>query len=294
MKKITVFTPTFNRAHLLLRLYESLCKQTSTDFLWMVIDDGSTDGTDRLIQQFQTDHKIEVKYLYKKNGGLHTAYNEAITLIDTELCVCIDSDDFMPTNAVEKILHHWQMFGNDDYAGIIGLDFPANADRSIGGDLPDIKDVHFIELQIKYRYKGDIKFVHRTSLLKKYIPMPTFHNEKNFNPIYIFLKVDQDKPLLILNENLCFVDYQENGMTNSIFNQYRNSPNSFNELRRLYMTLTMVNKRFKFKNAIHYISGSIFAKDVSFLARSPHKLYTVLAIPFGILLNFYVRIKTRK
>lgn len=293
MTALTVFTPTYNRKDLLPRLYNSLKNQTDKDFIWMIIDDGSTDGTNTLIMEWILEDIIEIKYHYKENGGLHTGYNTAISLINSELCVCIDSDDFMPSGAVSTILHHWNKYGGEDYAGIIGLDFNLHG-QAIGGDLPDIKAVHFIALQTKYGYKGDLKFVHRTKLLKQFIPMPSFKGEKNFNPIYAFLQADQQKPLLILNENLCFVDYQENGMTNNIFYQYRNSPYSFNELRRLYMRLSGVSETFKFKNAIHYISGSIFGKDVSFLRTSPKKLYTVLAIPFGILLNIYIRIKTSK
>lgn len=293
MKTITVFTPTYNRAHLLPRLYESLCKQTVQDFKWLIVDDGSIDGTKTLIDDWQKNNKIEIHYFFKENGGLHTAYNTAISLMNTELCVCIDSDDFMPNNAIGKILDFWEFNGNDDYAGIIGLDFDLNG-NPVGGNLPNVKSLHFIELKTKYRYKGDVKFVHRTKLLKKHIPMPTFKEEKNFNPSYIFLKVDQQKPVLVLNENLCYVDYQVDGMSNNIFHQYRNSPNSFNELRRLYMSLQNVDKTFKFKNAIHYVSGSIFAKDLKFLSKSPMKTYTLLAIPFGILLNIYVRFKTRK
>lgn len=105
MKKITVFTPTYNRADLLTRCYQSMCNQTSKDFLWMVIDDGSTDHTRDLVQEWMaTNQEIEIEYYYKENGGLHTAYNEAIAHLQTPLSVCIDSDDWMPDDAIEKFL----------------------------------------------------------------------------------------------------------------------------------------------------------------------------------------------
>src|SRR5690554_1440544 len=99
-KTITIFTPTFNRAHLLPRLYQSLCSQTSSDFLWLVIDDGSSDGTDELVKEWQEENKIAIEYHFKENGGMHTGHNLAYQVIDTELNVCIDSDDYMPEDAV--------------------------------------------------------------------------------------------------------------------------------------------------------------------------------------------------
>lgn len=123
MKALTVFTPTYNRAHLLRRLYESLVTQSCMDFEWMVIDDGSTDFTRQLIEEFINDGRIPITYIYKDNGGLYTGYNTAYEHITTELCVCIDSDDFMPENAVEIIIDTWRKKGSNRYAGIIGLDY---------------------------------------------------------------------------------------------------------------------------------------------------------------------------
>lgn len=100
---LTVFTPTFNRAECLKKGYEALCRQTCKEFVWLVVDDGSTDQTRLLVEQWSRQEKgFEVRYIYKENGGLHTGYNVAIANIDTELSVCIDSDDYMPDDAVEK------------------------------------------------------------------------------------------------------------------------------------------------------------------------------------------------
>ena len=104
MKTLTVFTPTYNRAYLLPKLYRSLCDQTNKDFIWLIIDDGSIDNTEEIISQWIFEDKIDIKYHYKDNGGMHTGHNLAYKVIETELNVCIDSDDFMPDNAVELIL----------------------------------------------------------------------------------------------------------------------------------------------------------------------------------------------
>ena len=167
---LTVFTPAYNRADLLTRCYESMCKQTNKNFIWMIVDDGSTDNTREISESWVKNTKdFKVIYIYKVNGGLHTAYNTAIANIDTELCVCIDSDDFMPDNAVELILDFWEKNGSDKYAGIVGLDFDMDG-NVIGDMLPDIKSVNLIGLFTgKYNIvNGDRTNVVRTELYKKY------------------------------------------------------------------------------------------------------------------------------
>ena len=105
---LTVFTPAYNRAHTLLRTYESLRIQRCKDFIWMIVDDGSVDNTAELVAQWQLqDNGFEIQYIYKENGGMHTAHNTAYEHIKTELNVCIDSDDMMAVDAVEKILNKY-------------------------------------------------------------------------------------------------------------------------------------------------------------------------------------------
>ena len=130
MKFITVFTPAYNRAYCLHRVYESLIKQTNQNFVWLIVDDGSTDNTKALVQQWVQERKLDIRYIYKANGGMHTAHNTAYKNIDTELNVCIDSDDFMPVDAIQNIYENWKKIKNDDsIAGLVGLD------ESIDGDL---------------------------------------------------------------------------------------------------------------------------------------------------------------
>lgn len=101
MATLTVFTPLYNRINTLKRTYESLKRQTSKDFVWLIIDDGSTDNPYEIIKEWiKINNGFEIRYVYKKNGGMHTAHNTAYENIDTELNVCVDSDDYMPDNAV--------------------------------------------------------------------------------------------------------------------------------------------------------------------------------------------------
>lgn len=292
---LTVFTPAYNRADLLTRCYESMCKQTNKNFIWMIVDDGSTDNTREISESWVKNTKdFQVIYIYKENGGLHTAYNTAIANIDTELCVCIDSDDFMPDNAVGLILDFWKKNGSDKYAGIVGLDF--NMDGNVIGDmLPDIKSVNLIGLFTgKYNIvNGDRTNVVRTELYKKYAPMKVFKGEKNFNPHYMHLQISQEYDFLVLNENLRFVDYQETGMSNSMLKQYRSSPNSFAEIRKLYLSFKDTSLKFKIKHSIHLASSCILAKKtMSSVKDNPYKLLSVIALPFGFALSVFIRIKT--
>lgn len=295
-KTLTVFTPTYNRAHTLTRVYESLCRQTCNDFEWMVIDDGSTDSTRELVQQFISEKLIPIHYIYKENGGLYTGYNTAYANIDTELNVCIDSDDFMPDNAVELIVNTWNEKGSDKYAGMIGLDYYANSQKPIGGKFPEtLKECFLVDLQIRRTHLGDVKQVMRTDLMRRVAPQKGFPGEKNFNPFYMLMQVGDQFPSLVINENLCFVEYQQtDSMSAGIFNQYMNSPRSFAKMRILAMKLQRGTFTYRLRSAIHYVSSCIIAKDKDCLKNSPRKLMTLFVFPIGWLLSIYIRYKTSK
>lgn len=296
LKSITVFTPTFNRADLLLRCFESMKRQTNQNFVWMVIDDGSTDNTQDFLNIWKNEkYDFDFEFYYKENGGLHTAYNEAIAHIKTPLCVCVDSDDFMPDNAIEKILAFWESNRSKQYAGIVGLD--AYLDGTVIGDLlPAQESINLIDLMVgRYPIKnGDRKIVLRTELYKKYAPMKVFKGEKNFNPHYMHLQISLEYDFLVLNEKLCYVEYQSDGMSNSMLKQYKNSPNSFAEHRKLYLNFPNTPLKFRFRHSIHLVSSCILSGDIFRAVReSPCKIITFFSIPFGILLSLYIKLKVR-
>ena len=296
MVPITVFTPAYNRADLLGRCFESMKRQTRKDFIWMIIDDGSRDNTREVVESWLREPlDFELRYYYKENGGLHTAYNEAIARIDTELCVCIDSDDFMPDDAVEKILAFWEKYGSDEYAGIVGLDFYLDG-KVIGDPLPEQKTVNLIDLHTgKYPIvNGDRTNVVRTELYRKYAPMKVFPGEKNFNPHYMHLQISREYDFLVLNENLRFVDYQPQGMSNSMLWQYRNSPRSFAEIRKLYLSFPNTSLKYRLRHSVHLASSCFLAGNgLRSLRESPRKGLAVLALPFGWALSCYVRMKVK-
>jgi len=292
MKTLTIFTPTYNRAYCLNQVYYSLTAQSNPDFIWLIIDDGSTDNTKELINSWISENNIEIQYHYQENQGMHGGHNAAYRLMETELNVCIDSDDFMPNDGVEKILKFWSAHRKSEYAGIVGLDADKNG-HVIGTKFPDtLKEATLTDLYDKFKVKGDKKIVYRTDIVKKYPPYPIFEGEK-FVPLgYLYQLIDQDYKLLPLNEVLCIVEYLADGSSMNMLKQYRKHPQGFAFSRKSRMTLAKSFKD-KFKNAIHYVSCSMFIKNSRFINESPKKLSTILAIPFGIILNFYIRYKTK-
>lgn len=293
MKTLTIFTPTYNRAHTLNRTYQSLCQQTCKDFEWMIVDDGSTDNTYNLVQGWIADEIIPIHYIYQENGGLYTGYNAAYTAITTELNVCVDSDDWMPENAVALIVNTWYQRGANRFAGIIGLDFSIKDKLPIGGKFPDnLKECYFLDLYTHRIHRGDSKQVMRTDLMRQVAPQIGFPGEKNFNPVYMLLQVCDRYPLLVLNENLCWVDYQpDDSMSHHIFRQYMDSPRSFAKMRLLEMQLKHNTMSNKFRSAIHYVSSCILAKDDKWLKQSPYKLLIITVAPLGWILSIYIRHK---
>ncbi|HRE77335.1 MAG TPA: glycosyltransferase family A protein [Flavobacterium sp.] len=292
MKSITVFTPTYNRAYCLHQLYESLVNQTNKDFIWLVIDDGSIDNTKELIDAWQKENKIDIEYIYKENGGMHTGHNVAYAHITTELNVCIDSDDFLPSDSIDIILNYWKENKSESLAGMIGLDAFKNGEIVGTPFPPDMKECKYFELKSRYNVVGDKKFVYRTDVIKKYPEYPVFSDER-FVPLgYKYLLIDQDYNLGVIHNVLCIVEYMPDGSSKNIFKQYRKNPKGFAFERKIRMKYSSTLKE-RFMNSIHYVSCSIFIKNASFLSDSTNKLLTFFAIPFGIALHLYVRYTTK-
>ena len=293
MKKITVFTPTYNRAYCLHQVYESLIRQSNQNFCWLIVDDGSNDNTKELVRCWNKDGKIEIIYIFQKNQGMHGAHNTAYANIETELNICIDSDDFLPNNAIALILKKWEAVKEDDsIAGIVGLDADKNR-NIIGTAIPkELKRCTLSGLYQNHGVKGDKKLVYRTDIVKKYPPYPIFKGER-FVPLdYLYLLIDQDYHLAPLNEVLIIVDYQLDGSTLNIFKQYRKNPRgfAFSRISRIQYGYTFKER---FKNCIHLVSSLFLLKDIS-LVYNINKTLLLLSLPFGLALFFYIRIKTYK
>ena len=281
---ITIFTPTYNRKHLLPVLYKSLCNQKNKNFTWLIIDDGSADGTDALVKEWQKENLIEIKYFYKENGGMHTAHNAAYRFIETELNMCIDSDDSISEDAVERIENFWNSFERkNEVAGIMALDFDINRKEIIGSGLPETGTVINCEnLKKKYKNYGDKKFIYKTEAINSVPEYPEFEGEKIVPLSYKYWLIDRKLPIVILNEIICLVDYQHDGSTSTIKKQYFKSPKGFLAAKKEQMIYPRIfNSRVK--SAIHYVFFSKLSGEKHYIKNSPKKLLTIAAVPAGIL-----------
>ena len=290
---LTVFTPAYNRAHTLPRTYESLKMQDCKDFIWLVIDDGSSDGTADLVRKWQNEEdSFEIRYIYKENGGMHTAHNTAYEAIDTELNVCIDSDDKLAPGAVHSILDKWEQVKNRGYAGIIALD--ADFDNQvIGKGFPKGLKETTVSGYYAAGGSGDKKLIYRTDIINAYSPYPVFEGEKYVALSYKYRLIDQTYKMAVLDEIVCNVEYQADGSSNTMWKQYLLNPKGWAFWRKVCMQYPLSNQR-KVLDCIHYCSSSIIAKDKRFVFDSPCRLLTIACIPAGWWLATVIRCKGKQ
>lgn len=293
MALLTVFTPAYNRAHTLPRTYESLCRQDCKDFVWLVVDDGSSDNTADLVRSWQKqENGFEIRYLYQENGGMHTAHNAAYEVIDTELNVCIDSDDCLADGAVKKILDKWCSVKDLGYAGIIGLDADLDG-KLIGKGFPDGLTETTLTGYYAAGGSGDKKLVYRTDIIRQYPPYPVFEGEKYVALAYKYRLIDQDYKLAVLDEVLCNVEYQADGSTGTMWKQYLKNPKGFAFWRKVCMQYPTSKKRM-IVDCIHYCSSSILAGNWYFVVESPRKSLTVFCVLPGFMLSILTKKKAEE
>ncbi len=291
MKTLTIFTPAYNRAHTLVRTYKSLCNQICKDFEWLIIDDGSTDNTAELVQKWINEADFKIRYIYQENQGMHGAHNTAYKNITTELNTCIDSDDYMPIDAVKDIITFWNNNRINKYAGFIGLD--QREDGSIiGTSFPsEMKETTLMNFYAKGG-TGDKKLVYRTDIIKQYPEYPLFAGERYVGLAYKYMLIDQDYKMLTLNKPLVTVEYQADGSSNMMWKQYWNNPRSFAFFRKTEMVVAPTLKR-KFRSCIHYVSSCIIYRNKRFIKESPQKWLTLFAIIPGVILYSIIRRKVK-
>lgn len=290
MALLTVFTPAYNRAHTLRRTYESLCMQDCKDFIWLIVDDGSTDDTADLVKSWQKKEKgFKIQYIYKENGGMHTAHNTAYANIHTELNVCIDSDDKMAPGAVRKIKQTWEKVREKDYAGLIALDTDFSGNL-IGKGFPNGMQETTLSGYYAAGGSGDKKLIYRTDVINSVPPYPVFPGEKYVGLVYKYTLIDQKYKLCVLNDVICEVEYQADGSTGTMWKQYLKNPCGFAFLRKVAMRYPTSKKRLV-QDCIHYCSSSQIAGNRDYIKESPRKLLTVLCTPMGWLFTLLVKKK---
>ena len=224
--KITVFTPTYNRAYILPQLYASLARQSYEDFEWLIVDDGSTDNTKELVDKWILENKVCLRFFAQQNGGKHRAINLGARKAQGELFFIVDSDDFLTENALERIVAHYDAIKDDDiFAGVCGLRCYPDGKR-IGGE----SDFHILEcspLEFRFTYKidGDMAEVVRTEILRNY-PFPEIDNEKFCAEAVVFNRIAQKYKLRYFYEKIYVCSYLPDGLTAKIIKIRMTSPMS--------------------------------------------------------------------
>lgn len=290
--KFTVFTPTYNRKDLLKKLYGSLKRQTCKDFEWVIVDDGSTDGTKEAVEKFSDEKALDIKYFWKENGGKQRAYNFGAEKARGELFICLDSDDEYVENGLETILKYWKKYENlkndaGDYeiAGmgylsvypdgkVIGTEFPEN----------ELKSTQ-LEVYSKYGVKGDKGLMFRTEIIKRY-PFPVFEGEKFITEAVVYNRICQNYRMIYVNEKIEIKEYQNDGLTakyNSLLLKNPKGQAHYHNERNKY---EMSFKEKILNNAVYFkfcrAAGYSFAK---IWKKSENKLFLLMGMPIGVYMS---------
>lgn len=221
---VTVFTPSYNRAYILPKLYESLRQQTCKDFEWLIVDDGSSDNTEELVRAWQNEKQFNIRFFKQKNGGKHRAINRGVTEAHGELFFIVDSDDTLVSSAVERILYHYDKIqGNRGFGGIAACRAYPNGLR-IGGELTFATlDCSCLEFRHKYKIKGDLAEIVRTSVMKEY-PFPDIPNEKFCTEALLWDRISEKYNFRFINEKIYICQYLNDGLTTNMTRIRMNSP----------------------------------------------------------------------
>ena len=279
--KYTIFTPTYNRANLLPKLYDSIAVQESRDFEWLIIDDGSVDNTEDVVQSFIRKGEINIRYIKQINGGKHAAFNRAIEEAHSEWFVCIDSDDPLVPDAIANMDKALAMIeGYDNVAGVVGVCVTPRGER-IGYVPGDSLFSNTIECRDKYHLQCEPE-VYKLSLLKDY-RFPVYEGEKFITEAILFDKLTAKHPLLYTNYPMQVKESLAGGLTENQLKIRVKSPNGTLAYykQRFLMTKSL---RYKIKALINYSRFYLHAShNHSVLVESFFKT-SLLVAPLGWLM----------
>ncbi|MBS6509121.1 MAG: glycosyltransferase family 2 protein [Paraclostridium bifermentans] len=251
---ITVFTPTYNRGYIINKCYDSLCRQTNNNFEWLIVDDGSTDDTESIVNEWIKENKIKIRYVKQKNSGKYIAHNRGVLECNTGIFVCVDSDDYLTDDAIEKIYKQWKYVDTDEkLAGIIaGKGYSAN--DVVGTRMPKgINKCSMFDLYDKYKFKGDATMIFKTSVLKDNL-FPEIEGENFITEAVIYDKISRTYDMYLYDEILYICVYLPDGYSKNIDKIHRNNPKGY--LLFLSQRIEFAkNQEEKQKAYAYYIAG---------------------------------------
>lgn len=285
--KLTIFTPSYNRANTLPRLYESLKRQTSGEFCWLIVDDGSTDNTRDIVMEWTRENKIEISYHYQENQGKPMAHNQGAALAKTELFACVDSDDYLADSAVEEIINCWKNHAKKTDVGILAF---KTTERGPVTKIRPGKKRRRSTLKNAYDHwglEGDTMLVFRTEVVKRY-QFPQFPGEKFVPESYLYDQIDQDGYLILLKKPLYICEYQEDGYSSNMPKLLKNNPCGYMAFIKQRLTIDKTFKE-RFSDSIRYVAMAKVCNE-KIIKNAVYPLYAILAFPAGLLF-YYKRYK---
>lgn len=289
--RLTIFTPTYNREKLLERLYNSLLVQSNKDFEWLIIDDGSTDLTYKLVQEWEKERKINIKYIYKKNEGKYKAYNLAIKISTSELFFCVDSDDYLTSKSVESILVFWDKNKTNNISGIIGM--KENLKGNLLGDKFDVnlELSSLFKLNNKYKCKGEYSLVYDLNILKKY-EFPEIQSEKFITESVLYDQIDKDYEMILLNKTLTICEYQSSGYSSNLIDIIWKNPIGFKiyYCQRIDMNVNFIDR---VVYILKYHIFNIISKEQIYFYNGKYKNLVKILKPMGYLSYILYLMKKR-
>lgn len=285
MPTITIFTPAYNRAHTLPRLYESLKHQTNHDFEWLVIDDGSADNTPELFDGWcVTPQYFPIRYKRVANGGKNRAINEGLKLALGKYFMILDSDDLLTDDAVEFVLESFTQITNDECfiglsgkrGGFDGVPLGLKSDAYKEGGYIDCNNLE----RPKYHLERDMAEVFKTDILRKY-EFKVWPGEKFTPEEVVWNQIASDGyRLRWFNKVIYLCEYQEGGLSDSTWLLLKNNPMGyammFDQRIKIHTGL-----KSRINNAIQYGSCCILAKEYGMIPKSQSPLLSVLLSPLS-------------
>lgn len=283
---LSIFTPTYNRGYILPVLYKSLCNQTSLDFKWIIVDDGSSDNTNELVKLWIKERIINISYIYQENQGKMQAHNTGVLNCDTELFLCVDSDDYLTANTVDEILSTYSLL-SDDIAGIISYRGKTSTEI-IGTEFP--KDLSSSKLNMLYKigFKGDTSIIFKTEVIKKFL-FPKFLKEKFLTEAFIYDQIDIHYKYLLLRKIHIVCTYRSDGYTQNILKIQNKNPIGFLEYYKQCALLEPHLTR-KICYLAQSCSFALFDKDRMQRIKLKN---IILLFPFALVLKIHRLIKFR-
>lgn len=283
----TVFTPTYNRAHTLSRVYNSLKTQTYRDFEWLIIDDGSIDNTCNLIEQWQKEAEFPIRYIRQENQGKHIAFNRGVKQAKGELFLTFDSDDACVPEALERFKYHWDSIPEKDKAEFSAVTtLCINQDgKLVGNAFPfDILDSNTIELHTKYQVIGEKWGFQKTDIFKEF-PFPEIESEKFITEGIIWNRISLKYKTRFVNEKLrIYYEDMNDSLTKYSIKVRARNPRGARLYYQEYLKLP-ISVKWKLKDIVNYIRFSFHGKvsPQQIILESEYQFFTALLLMIGYL-----------